>query len=344
MTAAEAVDVPQSGAESLAAKVPFWDKAQSVIYSVIAGQWAVGLWSGIYVLVLQAHYFGKSLKYDWDHLNVLWHFHGIPLIGSWLSAHYDIARHIFLRDAPEAILAYAVVAMIITLLASKEKAKTPWLDRQFVKLHIPSIYQGRFDYRHGPHKGQRRRADTSPLQFIFLLPSMLLTAIPGEAIISVIIFGGIALAHGRGYHSPWLEPTSPWVSPVIGIAGGRFAGHRPAVKAGADINRYFIGKRLAVTFSADGIIASLLAVPPQMSPDDPRDKRTRMRRADPSLWYPVSYRRMYDYLLSTRAKVRHYSRWSKWVFGLGLLIALAIGLWGVYLRKYGISHGFWLPW
>jgi hypothetical protein len=338
----EAINVPQSGAEQLARKVPFWDWLQSLVYSLVVGQWAVGFWSGVYVLIFQAHWFGKSLKYSWDHLNLLWHFRAIPGIGNWLYAHYDIARHIFLRDAPEAILAYAAVAMIITVLASREKEKTPWLDRQFVKMHIPSIYQGRFDYRHGPKKGQRRRADTSPAQFAFLLPSMLLTAIPGEAIISAVIFGGMALATRQGYHSAWLTPASPWVPVAIGIAGGRFAGHRPAVKAGADINQYFAGKRLAISYAANTILEDFAAG--KITQDKARNELTGMRRADPSLLYPWSYRQLYARLLAAHARVRDYSRWSKWVIGLGMVIALVIGLWGVYLRKYGIAHHFWLPW
>jgi hypothetical protein len=347
---ARAVSVPHSGAEQLAAKIPLLDRIQALAYSLIAGQWAVGFWSGVYVLVFQAHWFGKSFKYTWDHLNTLWHFRAIPGIGDWLFAHYDIGRHIFLRDAPEAILAYAVVAMIITFLASKEKAKTPWLDRLFVRLHIPSIYQGRYEVRHGRKKGQPRRADTSPLQFTFLLPSMLATAIPGEAIIGAIIFGGIAIAHSRGYNSPWLLPTSPWVAPVIGIAGGRFAGHRPAVKAGADIQRYFGTRRLAVPYAADAILDGFALwvrdgnAPGAISKETARNELTGMRRADPSLWYPVTYRRLYARLLAAHAAVRQYSKASKWVFGAGLVLALVIGLWGVYLRKWGIAHGFWLPW
>jgi hypothetical protein len=337
-----AIEVPQSGAEQLAAKVPFLDRIQAIVYSLLVGQWAVGLWSGIYVLVFEAHWFGKSFKYTWDNLNTLWHFKAIPAIGPWLYVHYDIARHVFLRDVPEAILAYAAVAMIITLLASKEKERTPWLDRLFVRLHIPSIYQGRFDVKHGPRKGQRRRSDTSVLQFIFLLPSMLLTAIPGEAIAGAVIFGGMALATKSGYHSQWLVPTSPWVAVAIGIVGGRFAGHRPAVKAGADIQRYFAGKRLAIRYAADAIMDRALADP--STRDEAVNQLTGMRRADPSLFYPVTYRRLYARLLAAHAKVRQYSRASKWVFGIGLLVVLVIGLWGVYLRKYGISHGFWLPW
>jgi hypothetical protein len=341
MTAAD-ITVPQSGAEKLAEKIPALSRIQAVAYSIVVGQWAVGFWSGVYVLVTQAHYFGKSFKNTWDNLPQLMHLGAIPGIGHFIIDNADLARHIFFRDAPEAILGYAFVAMIITILATKEKEKTPWLDRQFVKLHIPSVYQGRFTIRHGPRKGQRRRADTSPAQFVLLLPSMLLTAVPGEAIMAAAIFGGIALAHHRGYHSPWLEPTSPWVSPLIGIAGGRFAGHRPAIKAGYDIQRYFIGKRLWITYTADRILLGFKAE--EITQDAARNKLTRMRRADPSLLYPISYRRLYDKLLAQRAKVREYSSWSRWVFGLGMAIALIIGLWGVYLRKWGIGHGFWLPW
>lgn len=347
-----ATAVPQhSAAEVLAGKIPFWDRAQSLLYSIVAGQWAVGFWSGIYVLVTQAHWFGKSFKYTWDHLNVLWHFRAVPGIGNWMFDNFDLARHIFLRDAPEAVLAYAVVAMIITWLAGKKyqvslvrkaliklglakpKArKVPLIHRILVKMGMPSIYQ----------EDLGRHPDTSPAQYAFLIPSMLFAALFGEIVAAAIIFGGIAFAHRQGYYSPWLEPTSPWVSVVIGIAGGKAFGHFPAVKAGYDAQRFYLGKRLAVNYAADQILDGFKDN--LISHDKARNELTAMRRADPAIWYPASYRRLYDRLLAARAAVRKYGKLSTVTFALFVLLFVVIGGWGVYLRKYGISHGFWLPW
>jgi hypothetical protein len=344
--------VPQrSGAEQLAGKIPFWDRAQSLAYSVIAGQWAVGFWSGIYVLVFQAHWFGKSLKYTWDHLNMLWHFKAIPVIGTWMYDNYDLGRHIFLRDAPEAVLAYAVVAMIITWLAMKKyqvslirkllirfglakapERKIPRIQRVIVRLGMPSIYQ----------EDMGRHPDTSPLQYLFLLPSMLAASLVGEIPAAAVIFGGMAFAHHQGYYSPWLEPTSPWVPIVIGIIGGKVFGHVPAVKAGFDAQRFYLGKRLSVSYAADAILTGFRR--DEISQDKARNELTGMRRADPSLWYPASYRLLYDQLLKAHAKVRQYGWLSTATFALFVILFVVIGGWGVYLRKYGISHGFWLPW
>lgn len=343
--------MPQSNAEVLAGKIPFWDRAQSTVYSIIAGQWAVGFWSGLYVLITQAYWFGKSFKWTWDHLNVLWHFKAIPWIGTWAYDNYDLGRHIFLRDAPEAVLAYSVVAMIITWLAMKKyqvslfrkllmklhlagppERKIPRVQRAMVRLGMPSIYQ----------EDMGRHPDTSPWQYLFLIPSMLFAALPGEIVMAAIVFGGIALAHHMGYYSPWLEPTSPWVSPLIGIAGGKAFGHAPAVKAGYDAQRFYLGKRLAVNYAADTIL--LRFHEDLIDRATARNELTRLRRADPAIWYPASYRHLYEALLKAKAAVRKYGKLSTVTFALFVLLFLVIGTWGVYLRKWGIGHGFWLPW
>jgi hypothetical protein len=363
----DAAAVPERGtAETLAAKLPFWEQAQSLGYSYAIGQWAVGFWSGLYVLIFQAHYWGRSFKWTWDHLNVLWHFKAIPLIGNWMFTWYDDGRHIFLRDAPEAVLAYSVVAMIITWLATKKyqvplirkfliklglakpkPPKVPLIHRVAVRFGIPSIYQ----------EDMGRHPDTSLLQYVFLIPSMLLASLVGEIPAAVIIFGGIAVAHRAGYSSPWLEPTSPWVPVVIGVAGGKMFGHMPAVKAGYDLQRkYGIGKRLAVSYAADTILDRFAAAAVAAMTDTAaaaalaaakataRNELTGMRRADPSLLYPGSYRRLYAKLLAAHAPVKRYGLPSAVTFATAVVLFFVVGGWGVYLRKYGISHGFWLPW
>lgn len=350
MTTASA-STGQSSAELLAGKIPFWDRAQSLLYSAVAGQWAVGFWSGLYVLITQANYFGKSFKNTWDNLAEIMHLGAVPGIGHFLIGNADLARHIFFRDAPEAVLAYAVVAMIITWLAMKKyqpsltrkllarvgilkpyQPKIPMVQKAMVRLGMPSIYQ----------EDMGRHADTSPLQYLFLLPSMLLAALPGEIVAAVVVFGGIAVAHRTGYYSPWLEPTSPWVSPLIGIAGGKAFGHAPAVKAGYDAQRFYIGKRLAVTYLADAILTAFKYE--KIDQAKARNQLTRLRRADPAIWYPASYRRLYERLLEARARVREYGKLSTVTFALFVLVFLVVGAWGVYLRKWGIGHGFWMPW
>ena len=352
-TSAYANPVPDRGtAEALAAKLPFWDQAQSLAYSAVIGQWAIGFWSGLYVLVTQAHWFGKSLKYSWDHLNVLWHFQVVPGIGGWMYSNYKIFEHIFLRDAPEAVLAYAVVATIITWLAIKkyqvspvrkvlirlglarpQERKIPLVHKVAVRLGIPSVYQEDL----GRHPG------TSLLQYVFLVPSMLLASLTGEIPVAAVIFGAMAIAHRNGYHSPWLEPTSPWVPVVIGLAGGRVFGHMPAVKAGYDLQvKYGIGKRLAVSYAADTILDQVSAG--TIDRTRARNELTGMRRADPSLLYPASYRRLYKQLLAKHVPVKKYRLPSAVTFAAAVVLFLVIGGWGVYLRKWGIGHGFWMPW
>ena len=333
------VVIPQSTATTIASKIPFWGRAKDLAYSYVLGQWAVGFWSALYVLVTQAHYFGKSFAYIWNHLNVIWHFKAIPWACPWIYNYYGIFRHIFMRDAPEAILAFAVVAMIIPKiaglnLATRKKSTPPWVDRVIVKLGMPSPYQGQLG----------RHPDTSGLQYLFLVPSILLAALPGEIAAGLVIFGGIALTHMAGYtgHGALINPASWWIPIVIGIAGGKFAGHKPALKAGADIQRYYMGKRIVLAYAANKILRQFgEGLIPQESA---RDQLTRMPRTSPSLWYPEVYRRLYRQLLAKGDPVRHYS----WVSSAGLVAFVVLfvvaGGWGVYLRKYGIHYGFWMPW
>lgn len=324
---------PRSAAEAAVGHIPAWGKIQALAYSALIGQWAVGFWSAAYVLIFQARYFGKSLKYDWDHLDVLWHFAAIPWIGHWAVQWFDLGRHIFLRDAPEAVLAYAAVAMIIPLLATRpKKNRVPWLDKVMVRLGMPSAYQGDLG----------RHPDTSGLQYLFLLPSMLFASLPGEILMAAVLFGGIAAAHRAGYHSPWLTAASPWVPVAIGIAGGKFAGHKPAVKAGSDVNRFFIGKRLGLRYLAENILQKF--GDGGIGQDAACDQLTRMRRTDPAWWYPAAYRGLYDRLLAERAPAGHYGRGSTIATVAFVTVFIVAGGWGVYLRKWGIPHGFWLPW
>jgi hypothetical protein len=327
--------------EAFVGKIPLVGKVQSLVYALLVGQWAVGFWSGLYVLVFQARWFGVSFKYTWDNLNLLWHFKAVPLIGHWMFDYYNVGRHIFARDAPEAVLGYAFVAMVIPLLVTKMRDNPPLLDRVMVRLGMPSPYQEQLG-RH-PH--------TSGLQYLFLVPSMLFAALPGEIAASVIIFGGMALAHHYGYAPGWLTPTGTfpvgpvhvaWVFIAIGIAGGKFFGHKPAVKAGQDIQRFYLGKRLALVYAADKILDKFSKG--LLDHDKARDQLTGMRRSDPAIWYPATYRLMYRRMLAARVPVGKYGVVSTIATVLFVTVVVVVGGWGTFLRRYGITHGFWLPW
>ena len=341
--------VAATPADAETIKVPFWGKVQTVFYSAGATQVAVGIVSAIYVIITQGVYFGKSFKWTWDHLNLLWHFAAIPLIGPWLSDEYDLARHIYLRDSPESILAFAFVAMIVvkwknpgddTLvdklraklgMRPRDKTKIPLMDRILIALKMPSRYQAQAG----------RHPDTSGLQFLFLAPSMLLAAIPGEILMSVVIFGGMAIAHRLGYHSPWLTPESPWVPIAIGIAGGAFAGHKPAVKAGDTVQMYFLRKRLNVAYQAEKLLEEFRDGEVELAAA--RDELTRMRAATPGVLYPIVYQLRFKWLLAHHAAARRYSWWNTVVIIGFVTVLIILAVYGLYVRKWGVTHGFWKP-
>lgn len=328
MTAMPAEAAPL--AERIVAKIPFWDKLQAIVYSGAVSFWAVGVVAAGYVLVTQAKYFGKSFKYTWDHLNLLWHVHAVPWAGPWLYDHYDTARHIFGRNALESTLAYAFVAMIVPLLVTRQRDKPPLLDKIMVRLGMPSPYQGDLG----------RHPRTSVLQYLFLPVSMYVAAIPGFILAGLLLFGGMAILHHYGL-ALWFTPTSWYVATLIGIAGGRLAGHKPAVKAGLDINRFFLGKRLAISYLADAILVKFAEK--LISQEQARNELTAMRRTDPGKFYPYSYRLRYQTLLEAHAPVRHYSRWNTVAIIAIVASLVVLGAYGLYVLHYGVKHGYWKP-
>jgi len=317
-------------AEEILPRIPFFGRLKDTGYAVGGTQVAVGIVSALYVLITQAPYFGRSFKYTWDHLDLIWHFHGIPYIGGWMVDYWKVFQHIFLRDAPESVLAYALVVMIFVKVKPL-KDKIPFMDKVLVKARMPSPYQGRLG----------RHEQTSALQFLLLPVSMLLAAIPGEIIASAVIFPGIALAHKYGYHSPWLEPTSPWVPIAVGIAGGNLAGHKPAVKAGQDVQRFFLRRRLAVAYTAEQWLTQF--ADGDMSMDEARDKLTSMRGTEPGVLYPESYRWRYRSMLDKRLPAARKSKGETFAIVAFVLVSTVLAGYGLYVRKWGVTHGFWMP-
>jgi hypothetical protein len=329
-------------------KIPFFNRVQTLGYAVLATQCAVGVVSAIYVAITQATYFGKSFHETWNNLNSIWHFKAVPLIGNWLYAHWDIIRHVYLRDAPESIVAYAFVVMLVAPVAgpgvvtlfdhlrkifhlpARNLYKAPFLDKVLIKLHMPSPWQ--------EHEG--RPAQTTVGQMLFLPVSMLAAAIPGEVVSSVIIFGSMALASRYGYHSPWFTPVSPWVPIVIGLSGGKFAGHKPAVKVGQDTQRYFLGRRLDLSYTADQWLEYFKTG--IATRDEARDHITGLRHSEPNLLYPWSYRARFKALREKHAPAVRGSKVRAMAMSVGLFLLVAATLYGLYVRKWGVTHGYWV--
>jgi hypothetical protein len=338
-------------------KLPFFGRLKDLAYSVAGTQVAVGIMSAFYILIFQATYFGRSLKNPWDSLNRLWHFDAVPVIGKFLYDNWDTGRHIFFRDAPESVLAYALVVMVIVKikplyapsplrkllhrlfgLPLPAASKVPFMHRVLGFLHMPTPYQRDMT----GWRGKTRSADTTPLQYLFLLPSMVLAALPGEIVMAVILFGGMAIAHHQGYYSPWLEPTSPWVPIVIGISGGNAFGHLPAVKAGQDVQKYFLRMRLAIAYYAEDLLNRYRAGDITLA--YARNEITALRGTEPGVWYPDVYRARYRLLKSRTEPAGQGSRLEKTGIVLFLFVMILLAGYGLYVRKWGVSHGsFWIP-
>jgi hypothetical protein len=345
MTATESADLAppvRPAAESLILKIPFWGKAQNTIYSLGLIQWAVGVVTAGYILVTQGKYFGKSLKFSWDHLNQLWHFQAVPLIGDFLDDNWDLGRHLYFRAILESILAYAFVSMIVPKLMTKPKRRVPLAHRVMVRLGMPSPYMARLRPDH---------PDTSGLQYVFLFPSVWIASWPGQIVSSVIIFGGMALGHRAGFHPSWFQPEGiitvgpvrvPWVPVLIGIAGGQLWGHSPAGKAGADIQRRWLDRRLSVYYLAEKLLDLFSAG--KLSRDKALAQLTALPDALPSQLYPATYRTWYQRLLAEHAPARPTSRWTRFVSWLVVAGLIILGLYGIYAQRWGIPHhNLWIP-
>ena len=337
------LDVPSAKgtAEALIGKIPFIGKVQAFVYSLGLVQWAVGIVTAAYVIATQWSWFGYSFKYTWDHLNALWHWKAIPGIGNWMYDNWDIGRHLYFRNLQETVLAYAFVSMIIVALAIKPKLKgrIPLAHRAIVKLKMPSPYQGQLG----------RHPDTSGLQYVFLVPSMIICELPGILVFSAVVFGGMAIGHRAGFHPAWFTPEGvipvgpikvPWVQILIGIGAGRFFGRLPAIKAGQDIQRRYLDVRLALRYRAEQILNAIMGGTTDKGKG--LDELTALPRTRPSDLYPLTYRRWYDALLKEHAPARPRTRWATIASRLTVLLAVLLGAYGIYIQRYGIHHGsFW---
>jgi hypothetical protein len=332
---------PVSGAsriaEEILPKIPFFGRIKDLAYSVAATQIAVGIMSAIYIVIWQGTYFGRSNKPYWDGLNQEWHFRAVPWIGNFLYGNWDIGRHLFFRDALESVLAYALVVMVIVKI-KRLKDKTPLVHRVLGFCHMPTPYQGRMT----GWRGKPRKAQTTPLQYVFLLPSMFLAAVPGMALAAAVIYGGMAYAHHRGYYSPWLTPESPWVPIAVGIAGGNAFGHLPAVKAGQDVQKYFLRLRLAIAYFAEDMLENYRDGTITLA--RARDEITALRGTKPGRLYPDVYRARYDTLLSRREPADRGSRLEKASIMLFVFVLTVLAVYGLYARKWAIPHDdLWIP-
>jgi hypothetical protein len=318
---------------------------QSLAYSLGLTQWAVGVTAAVYVLLTQARYFGWSAKSYWDGLNAYLHFKAVPYAGTWLFSEWDYARHLYFRHIPEVVIAFAFVAMVVVKVKAL-KDKTPLTDRVFAFLHIPTPYQARYRKR----GGEMRSGYATPAQTVLLPGSMFLASLPGQIVFSVLVFGGMAVAHRLGYSPPWLQPDGTvgyghvriaWVPLVIGIGAGLFYGHKPAVLVGATIQRFYVDKRLAVYYAAEKILLTFAGA--QLPLAAATDAVTGMRRTRPSRLYPWLYRELYETLRGQHEPVRSYSLWSAVAFAGLVLAVIVLGAYGLYVLHWGVRHGFWMP-
>jgi hypothetical protein len=333
----EPVAQPRSAADELLPKLPFFAKVKDTAYFAALTQVAIGIVYALYDLITQGRYWGFSLKHDWDNLDTIWHFGALPWgIGKWVVANYDVGRHLYGRDIIETIVTFALVVLVLVKFQPL-KDKTPVVDRVLCFLRMPSPYQSRYKTL----RGTPRHADTSGLQYLLFIPSMLLMAIPGEIVFSAVIFGGMAIAHRQGYHAGWLTPAAWWVPIVIGIGAGAFAGHRPAVKPGLDVQRYYLRRRLAVDYAAEHMLDAFAAG--ALARDEARDQLTSMRAAAPAAWYPEAYKWRFRRLLALRATAEQGSRGRQATIITVSVIFAVLMFYGLYAKYWGIKHGLWVP-
>jgi hypothetical protein len=351
--------------EEILPKIPFFGRIKDIGYSVGVSQYAVGVMSAVYIVIWQGTYWGFSLKPYWDGANNYLHFKAIPWTGPFLYDNWDIGRHLFFRDALESVLAYALVVMVIVKIKplyapglgykirrrlglakpwDPSRRKIPLVHQVLGFCHMPTPYQGdMIRWLHRPGRVRRTRsAQTTPLQYLMLLPSMFLASVPGMAVMAAIVYGGMAYAHHRGYHSPWLTPESPWVPIAVGVAGGNAFGHLPAVKAGQDVQKYFLRMRLAVAYFAEELLRR--HHDDEITLDQARDEITALRSTKPGKLYPDVYRARYDLLKSRNEPADRGTRLEIFsVLAFVFVVTLLAG-YGLYARKWAIPHNnLWIP-
>jgi hypothetical protein len=328
-------------AEALIGKIPLWGKIQNILYSVALIQWATGIVTAVYVIIIDWTWFGYSFHNTWNNLNTLWHVRAIPWIGTFLYENWALARHLYYRNLQETVLSYAFVSMIIVAISVKPKlrGRVPWTHKLLVKMGMPSPYQSQLG----------RHPDTSGLQYLFLLPSMIICELPGIIVFSAVVFGGMAIGHRLGYDPAWFRPEGtigigtvqiPWVTIVVGLGAGHFYGRLPAVKAGQDIQRRYLDVRLAMRYRAGEILNQ--AIKGTVDEDAALNALTALPRTRPPELYPATYRHWYDALLKAHAPARPRSKWATAASRLTVTLCVLLGIYGIYIQRYGIHAGhFW---
>jgi hypothetical protein len=323
-------------------KLTLGEKLQNLVYSVLGGHAGVALVSAVYVLVLQAKYFGFSLKYSWDHLPQAWHMTQLHIfgwgLGPWLETHWTVARHYYGRNIPEGVVGLSII-LIILAKAKPVTGKPGPVDRALVRLGFPSHYQWLM--------GRHERA--SGLQIVLLPVTMLIAALPGVIVSSVIILGGTALLHRYGYHLNVAAPRwtvaytagSVWQPLVIGACGGWLFARKSVSKVADDVQLHFLEIRLKVAYAADKILQAFRDG--GMTLAAARDALTPMKRTQPVKAYPPVYRIRYQALLDAEVRPEQHGRGTTVLMAAVLVVLPVLTAYGLYVRYWGAKHGLWVP-
>lgn len=335
------------------------DKIQNTVYSILGVHAGVFIVTFFYIMTVEAKYRFGSMVYSlapaWNNLPVTLGVTGwlnwIPVpgtggLGSWIINHWDYIQHVFFNKIPAGIVAFALIGLILGLGAGKPLGKPKAVDKLFIKLNqwfriFPNRYQG---YK------------TTPVQYFFLPLSMLISALPGVIVGSVLLFGGTALVHFMGWHPPvdavsgmHLEfaravlAGSVWQPIAIGALGQHFSARYVTLKAGEDQQQYFLESRTDNFYDSCDLLRDYARHPVLAEARRVMNLLSRKRSATPSKLYPPIFRHRLKAMVDANVQVPEHGKEARIVMPALLAFMTIAVLLGLYWYSWLPKHGGWLP-
>lgn len=259
------------------------------------------------------------------------HIGGQGGLGTWFVGQWPAIQKIFLQGWPIGIIAGAFVALALNYGVGK---KITWFDELTLKAHnvfgfIPSRLQ---------------EEPTTPAQYVFLVPMMLLFALPGAIFFFAIDLGSIALAHHYGYNGFIVHLLGATAVQITGAGffSHQFFANKVTMKPAADFQEFFEDRALGKALAAITAFTDYAT--------DRCDILTGIERATAAgrkvkvpWWYPPNYVRILDAKLALLAKgdleFKERSGNAKLVMMVTLIVGVLIAIVGLYTKFWMANHG-----
>ena len=250
-------------------------------------------------------------------------------LGTWFVSQWPDIQHVFLQDVPAGLLAGAFVGLALNRGAGK---KIGWFDKLTLKVHdvvgvIPSRLQSEA---------------TTPAQYIFLGPLMILFALPGVFLFSVLDLGGLALMHHYGFHGLDILGSTAVEIAGMGFFGHQFFANKASMRPAEDAQEFFedraLGKAQGAIDAVKGYARGQLPLLDCIEQGTAAGKRVKL-----PWFYPPNYSRILTAKLELLANgtltFKERSGAARYVLPGLLFVGFLVTILGLYCKFWLANHG-----